>query len=98
MVRLIVLVVLVACAACGASQPAREQAQLRIVAEPATASVYVDDRFIATARRIARRPEPLRTGVHHVTVSAPGHFPHDLELDLPAGLTTVEVSLRPIPP
>jgi hypothetical protein len=85
-------------AACGATAPPREQAQLRIVAEPATASIYVDDRFVATARRIARRPEPLRIGVHHVTVSAPGHFPHDLELDLPAGLTTVDVSLRPIPP
>ena len=98
MVRLIAAVSVALLTACGASPPAPEQAQLRIIAEPRTAGVYVDDRFVATARRIAHRPEPLRTGVHHVTVSAPGHFPHDLELDLPAGLTTVEVRQRPIPP
>ncbi len=85
-------------AGCGAAAPAREPAQLRVVAEPDNASVYVDDRFVATARRLSRRPEALRPGVHHVTIAAPGHFPHDLELDLPAGVTTVEISLRPIPP
>ena len=98
MVRMILPLALAVAAACGAAPPPREQAHLRIIAEPPTASVYVDDRFVATARRIGRRPEAVRTGVHHVTVSAPGHFPHDIELDLPAGLTTVEVRLRPIPP
>lgn len=83
---------------CGAATPAPERAQLRVVAEPIEARVYVDDRFVATARRLARRPETLRPGVHHVTISAPGHFPHDVELDMPPGLTTVEISLRPIPP
>jgi len=90
----------VACAllGCGAATPAPERAQLRVVAEPLEARVYVDDRFVATARRLARRPETLRPGVHHVTISAPGHFPHDVELDMSPGLTTVEISLRPIPP
>jgi hypothetical protein len=87
-----------ALSACGASQPGAEAAALRVVAEPDMARVYVDDRFIATARRLAVRPAPLRTGVHFVTVSADGYFPHDVELDLPAGETTVEITLRPVPP
>ena len=88
----------VALAACGASQPGAEAAQLRVVAEPDAARVYVDDRFIATGRRLAVRPAPMRAGVHFVTISAEGYFPHDVELDLPAGETTVRVSLRPVPP
>lgn len=84
--------------ACGASQPVAERAQLKVIAQPQNASVYVDDRFVATARRLTHRPEPLRAGVHHVTISAPGHFPHDVEVELPSGLTTIEVELRPIPP
>lgn len=83
---------------CGAAGPAVERSRLRVVAEPQDARVYVDDRFVATAQRLARRPESLRPGVHHVTVSAPDHFPHDVELDLPPGLTTIEISLRPVPP
>lgn len=73
-------------------------AELAVVAHPATARVYVNDRFVATARRLSRRPHTLRPGVCFVTVRAPGHFPHDLRLDLPAGRTTVEIRLRPIPP
>jgi hypothetical protein len=85
-------------AGCGASTPATPRAQLRVVAEPPGASVYVDDRFVATARRLARRPEPLPPGVHYVTISAQGYFPHDLEMDLPQGVTTVNIRLRAIPP
>jgi hypothetical protein len=33
-----------------------------------------------------------------MTVQAEDHFPHDMELSLPAGETTVTVELRPIPP
>ena len=84
--------------ACGASQPGAEAAQLRVVAEPDMARVYVDDRFIATGRRLAVRPAPMRTGVHFLTISAEGYFPHDVELDLPAGETTVRITLRPVPP
>ena len=87
-----------ALSACGASQPGAEAASLRVVAEPEMARVYVDDRFIATARRLAVRPAPLRTGVHFVTITADGYFPHDVEVDLPAGETTVEISLRAVPP
>lgn len=74
------------------------QAGLRVIAVPETATVYVGDRFAGTAAVLAERPEPLRPGVHFVTVRAPGHFPHDLRLDLPPGVTTVRITLRPVPP
>jgi len=83
---------------CSGAPPARGRALLAITAVPDTASVYVDDRYIASARRLAIRPEVLRVGVHHVTITAPEYFPHDVELALPEGLTSVRISLRPIPP
>ena len=33
-----------------------------------------------------------------MTVQAEDHFPHDMELDLPPGETTLTIELRPIPP
>lgn len=83
---------------CGSVAAAPTPAQLRIIAEPENASVYVDERFAASARRLAVRPHPLSPGLHRITVQAPGYFPHDVALHLPAGVTTVEIALRPIPP
>jgi hypothetical protein len=85
-------------AGCGGAPPAPEPARLRVVARPEGASVYVDARFAGSARLLARRPLALRPGPRTVTVTAPGHFPHDLSLDLPSGLTTVRVTLRAVPP
>ncbi len=82
---------------CGGARP-RDSAQLRVIAEPDTARVYLNDHYVATARVLARRPETVRTGTHFLTITADGFFPHDVELDLAAGLTTVEISLRPVPP
>ena len=81
---------------CG-PQVRQTPAQLLVVAEPETAQVEVDERFAGSARLLAVRPKELTPGVHRVTVRAPGYFPHDLELDLPPGETTITVSLRPIP-
>ena len=92
------LAALVVLPACGGAQHAAGRAGLRILAQPAAASVYVNDRFVGTARILAERPAPLAVGTHYVSILAPGYFPHDLELDLPRGITTVEVTLRPIPP
>ncbi|MFT3922893.1 MAG: PEGA domain-containing protein [Myxococcales bacterium] len=86
-------------AACGGAQHPREKpAQLRIVAEPATASVQVDEHFVGAARVLAKQPATVTPGKHRVTVEAPNYFPHDLELELPAGVTSVEIKLRPVPP
>jgi hypothetical protein len=95
---LALLVVGASLAACGGSPRAGERAYLKLECEPESASVYVDERYLASAKKLARRPAELRVGIHRVTVTAPGYFPHDVELELPAGETKVELTLRPIPP
>lgn len=84
----------VACA--GAPQPA-QTAEVRLMIEPATARVYTDERFVGGARVLATRAVSFRAGPRRLTITADGFFPHDLDLDLPPGTTTVRVSLRPIP-
>ena len=85
-------------AACGAAKPTpTKPAALRVVAEPPTATVQVDERFVGAARVLDVRPAPLGAGKHRVTVEAPGYFPHDLEVTLAPGVTTVEVKLRAVP-
>lgn len=73
-------------------------AKLRVVAEPATTTVYVDDRYVGSARVLAARPKVLKPGIKFVTFKAPQHFPHDVRVDLPPGTTTINMKLRPIPP
>jgi hypothetical protein len=73
-------------------------AKLRVIAEPKTTTVYIDDRYVGSARVLEKRPKALEPGVKYVTFKAPNHFPHDVRLDLPAGTTTVQMKLRPIPP
>lgn len=90
--------VALACVAACATVPVRPTpAQLRVIAEPETASVYVNDQFVGSARALAQRPKPMPPGVKFVTFQAPGYFPHDVRLDLPAGETTVRIKLRAIP-
>ena len=84
----------VACA--GAPQPA-QTAEVRLIIEPATARVYTDERFVGGARVLATRAVSFRAGPRRLTITADGFFPHDLDLDLPPGTTTVRVALRPIP-
>lgn len=86
---------LVACS--GGPRPVGN-AQVRFLIEPATARVYTDERFLGGARVVAVRPIQLRAGPRRFTITADGYFPHDLEVDLPPGLTTIRVSLRPVPP
>jgi len=85
-------------AGCGMQGQQSLPARLRIIAIPASAGVYVDDRFAASAQVFDARPRELRPGVHHITLEAPGYFPHDLELELPSGTTTVRVRLLAVPP
>jgi hypothetical protein len=72
-------------------------AKLRIVAEPKTTTVYVDDQYIGSARVLATQPKSLRPGVKFITFKAPDYFPHDVRMDLPPGETTIEMKLRKIP-
>jgi hypothetical protein len=95
--RLAPMALILACA-CGAATPRRERAEVRFVLEPDTSRVYVEDRFVGAARVLARRAESFPTGPRHFTITADGHFPHDIEVDLPRGETTIRVRLRPVPP
>ncbi len=76
---------------------APEPARLKVIATPATASVYVDGHYFGRAKVLAEQAKALAPGVHLMTVQADDHFPHDMELDLPRGTTTIEIKLRPIP-
>jgi len=84
-------------ASCGVQNVREPPARLQVIAEPENARVYVDERYMATARVLERRPQQLRTGPHRVTIEAPGFFPHDVEVDLPSGTTTIRISLRAVP-
>lgn len=90
---------LLATVGCGGSRPSTEATgEVRFVIEPETARVYTDEHFVGTARVLSVRPESFRVGPRRFTITADGYFPHDLEVELVPGTTTVEVSLRPVPP
>jgi hypothetical protein len=75
-----------------------EPARLKVVTTPPNASVYIDGHYFGRATVLSEEPKALVPGVHLMTVQAEDHFPHDLELDLPPGLTTLTINLRPVPP
>ncbi len=86
-------------AACGAAQHPRKEAtaELRVTAVPENAVVEVNERSVGSARVLSKRPVKLKTGVKRISISAPGYFPHDLEVNLPAGETKIDVKLRAVP-
>jgi PEGA domain len=77
---------------------AQRMGYLKVVAEPATTTVYINDRFIGSAHLLQKQPKALPPGVKYLTFKAPGYFPHDLRVSLPTGETTVQIKLRPVPP
>ena len=101
---MVVAVVLgvVACAATGCATTRgvargdERPAELRVVSDPDGATVYVDDAYFGSARVLEVRPRALPLGRHQVTIKAPGYFPHDLDVDLEPGVTTVRIKLRPV--
>jgi len=94
----VVLLVSWAGSGCYSSMPVAQVAKLRVVAEPETTTVYIDDHYVGTARVLAARPKTLTPGVKFITFRAPDYFPHDVKVDLPPGTTTIEMKLRRIPP
>jgi hypothetical protein len=88
---------LAACACAKNGTVAAEPARLKVIATPPSASVYIDGHYFGRATVLSVEPKALVPGVHLMTVQAEAHFPHDMELDLPAGETTITVELRPIP-
>ncbi len=85
-------------ASCELNRVRETPSHLRIIVEPSRADVFIDDEYAASAKVLAVRPQALEPGTHDVTVEASGHFPHDLQIDVPPGETTLRIKLRPIPP
>jgi hypothetical protein len=83
---------------CYSEMPRPQVANLRVVAQPDTTTVYIDDVYVGSARVLAKQPKALKPGVKFITFKAPDYFPHDVRIDLPEGTTTIEMKLRPIPP
>ncbi len=79
-------------------QVVAEPTRLRVITRPPQASVYIDGHYFGRSRVLAEEPKTLAPGFHLMTVYADDHFPHDMELDLPPGVTTITIELRPIPP
>ncbi len=75
-----------------------ETAELRVIAEPEEASVYIDGHYFGRARVLAEVPKALKPGKHLLTVSADGYFPHDSAITLLPGISTLEIKLDPVPP
>ena len=99
MVRLrLALILLVCCWGCYIQRIQAPAATLRVVAHPPSAHVYANERFIGTARVLAVRPRELQAGRYRITIQAPGYFPHDVEVELQSGRTTIEIRLREVPP
>jgi hypothetical protein len=96
--RSLLLLALLAIAGCYSQTPPSRLASLRVLAEPSTTTVYVDDRYVGSARVLATRPKVFKPGIKFITFKAPDHFPHDVRVDLPPGTTTIKMKLRPIPP
>jgi hypothetical protein len=95
----LLVAVLVGAAACAKSNVvAPELARLRVIATPPNASIYVDGHYFGRATVLSEEPKALTPGPHLMTIEADDYFPHDMELDLPPGLTTITIDLRPIPP
>ncbi|MFM2417199.1 MAG: hypothetical protein RL385_1922 [Pseudomonadota bacterium] len=91
----VMLAALPACA--GTQRGPVYDAQLRVEAEPPSAVVVVNERFVGAAKVLAKRPVALTQGHKRISIEAVGYFPHDMELDLPAGLTSISAKLRPVP-
>lgn len=87
-----------AASGCMTVPPEARMAYLKVVAEPRQTTVYSNDRFLGSAHLLQKQPKALPPGTKYLTFKAPGYFPHDLQIKLPVGETTVKVKLRPIPP
>ncbi len=99
MARALALALCVYLSSCASAQhPKREQAaELRVVAVPEGALVEVNERRVGSARVLSQRPVRLKPGKKRITITAPGYFPHDLEVELRPGETKIDIKLRPVP-
>lgn len=84
--------VLICLMGCGGTQRP-SQCVLLFTAKPSGASIYVDEKFVSTARH----PIEVACGMRRISVTASGYFPHDFTLPVKPGHTKIRVSLRLVP-
>ena len=87
-----------AAVSCSTVPQEARMAYLKVQAQPENVTVYENDRFVGSAHLLQKQPKAMKSGTKYLTFKAPGYFPHDLRVTLPAGETTVKIKLRPIPP
>ena len=88
----------IAAVSCTTVPKEARMAYLKVVAEPENVTIYENDRFVGSAHLLAKQPKAMKSGTKYLTFKAPGYFPHDLIVKLPAGETTIKIKLRAIPP
>lgn len=93
----VLFALLVSALGCGAVKVPDEPARAHFLIEPENARVVFDGRFVGSARILRVNTVRSVPGTHAVSIEAPGHFPHDLEIKLVPGTTTVRVKLRAVP-
>lgn len=69
------------------AKPGGDAGWLKLDIEPDDASVYLDGRFVGTARELASMQRGLRVdaGEHHLAVVRPGREPEERDFDIDAG-------------
>ena len=82
---------------CISAAPRERIATLKVKAVPTNTQVYVNGTYAGRATLLQKVGKALRPGVQYVTFTAPGHFPHDVRVELAAGETEIDIKLRPIP-
>lgn len=70
---------------------------LRLVGDPPTASVTIDEQFVGTLDVVARRGVALPPGQHRVTVEAAGYFPFDELVTAREGDGPIRLSAKLVP-
>lgn len=76
------LLVTVGCATAGFGPPT---VSLRVSSNVPDATVWVDDRLVATVADFAKAEKRIATGFHRIEVRAPGYYSHFQELEVKPG-------------
>jgi hypothetical protein len=87
-------------AACGGPPPLTPATvSLRMRGGPADATVTIDDKVLGPLSYVGTRGVALPPGAHRVSVTAPGYFPHDMEVVAKegSGPIALDVKLVPVP-
>ena len=70
---------------CATARSTGPSVGLRIEGSTPDATVWVDDRLVATEQDLARAPRRLSPGFHRIEVRAPGHYSSFHEVDAKPG-------------